>query len=384
MRLDDIAYKNVRRRKRKIIFPLLGIFLAVATAVGFYTITSEAAASLASTFDEIGANVMIVPGEETALSYGGVTVPGVGSESSYLNTDDVIKINTIEERASIAFVAPKILSSTQIDGYDVLVVGVDFPQELQMKRWWRYYGERPRGVRDVLLGKRVAALLQVEPGDSLVIADEEFTVSAVLAEQGTEEDDFVFMQLLTVQDMFGLDGKLSFIEVAAYCTTCPLPEIVRQISEALPHARVTALAEAVKSREELIDRFFAFSLVSTFVLMVTAALIVFITMMSAIKERTREIGIFSSLGYRRRHIFEIILTEVAIIGLTGGLGGYFAGFYLAGKLAPYLLETTVKGSFNPLIAFASVLSALFLALAAGAYPAYRASAIDPIDALRHV
>ncbi|MBS4021166.1 MAG: ABC transporter permease [Dethiobacter sp.] len=384
MRLDDLAYKNICRRKSKIIFPLVGILIAVTTAVSLFTITREAAVSLADTFDEIGANIMIVPLEVGAFSYGDVVIPGAGGEMSYLETEDVIRINTIEERDSIAFVAPKILTPAEISGQQVLVVGVDFPQELQMKRWWRYYGDRPRGVKDVLLGSRAARSLGLGPGDSVKIEGNEFTVTAVLEEQGSEEDDFVFMQLLTVQDMFGLDGRLSFIEVAAYCTTCPLPEIVRQIGEALPNARVTALAEVVRSRQEVVDRFFSFSVVSVILLSLTAALIVLVTMLASIRERTREIGIMRSLGFRRRHILEVILTEVALIGLAGGAGGYIAGSYMSLKLAPFLLDLTLKSAFNPALAYFSVLGALTLTLAAGAYPAYKASSIDPITALGHI
>lgn len=384
MRLDSIAWDNLRRRKGKTIFLLLGMVVAMATVVTVYTITSAMRLQLADTFDEIGANIMVVPREGAGFSYAGVTVPGAGGGTP-LSNDDIIAINNIPNRQNIAIVAPKVLGlAAGENGQQVPVMGVDFPYELELKRWWTFQGVAPTGVNDALLGSRAAARLGKRPGDTLVLGGRTFRVSAVLDEQGTEEDGLVFLQLLPAQKLLGQENRLSLIEVAAYCTTCPIKEIVRQINVALPHARATPLAEAVRQRQEVVDSFTYFAYAVGIVVLLAGALVIFLTMLSSVNERTLEIGIFRALGYRRSHVFEIVLTEAVAVSLVGGGLGYLAGMLAARWLGPGIAQMQLSITWNPLVAGLAVLAAVLVGVLASAYPAARAAGLDPAEALRFI
>ncbi|KKM11274.1 ABC transporter permease [Clostridiales bacterium PH28_bin88] len=383
MRLDSIAMNSLRRRKVKMLFLVLGIVVAMGTVVTLYSITTAMNRELADTFDEIGANIMIVPKEDDTFSYGGVTLPGAGGGAALAN-DDIIAINTIKNRENIALVAPKLLGLLEYQQDKLMVVGVDFPYELKLKRWWQWQGNKPTAVDDLLIGAHVAENYGLKPGDLMRLQGRQFKVAAVLAEQGTEEDGLVFMHLLKAQELTGQSNRLSFIEVAAYCTTCPIEEIVRQITEKLPHARVTALAEAVKARQEVIDRFTGFTYAVSAVIVLIGALVVMLTMMSSVTERTREIGIYRAMGYRRSHVFEIVLTEAVIVGLVGGVLGYLLGMLAAQALGPGIAQMKISIPWNPLLGGVVVIAATGLGVLASAYPATQAAKLDPAEALRFI
>ncbi len=386
MRLDSIAWNNIRRRKVRGFFIALGIALAVATVVAVYTSTMAMKLELADRFDEIGANILVVPDlNNYAMSYGGITVAGANMDTlGYLENDDVVRINGIHDRESIATVAPKTLAFMEVNGAELLVVGVDFPAELQLKKWWSFRGEEPRRVDHVLLGAGIADKLGLQSGSELSVAGESYQVTAVLEPQGTEEDGLIFMQLLTVQRLAGLEGKLSLIEVAAYCTTCPLPEIVDQIQHVLPQAKVTALREAVLAREMVIDRFYYFAVAVGAVLFAIGTLMVVVTVTGSVNQRTKEIGILRAIGYRKSHVIEIILTEAVLLGFVGGLAGYLLGMGAAKILAPTMAGMQVAISWNPLLGVATAIGAIGLSLISSSLPAIRAAALEPVDALRHI
>ncbi|MHB1420311.1 MAG: ABC transporter permease [Bacillota bacterium] len=385
MRLDSIAIQSLRRRKSKMFFLILGMIIAMGTVVTLYAITTAMNRQLANTFDEIGPNIMVVPqGEGQAFSYGGVVIPGVAGTDRPLNNDDIIKINTIKNRDNIAYVAPKLLGLTQYRGDNLTIVGVDFPYELKLKKWWRYTGNQPFKQEDLLLGSKVAARFGWKPGDDVVLKNQNFRVAAVLEPQGTEEDGLVFMTLLSSQTLLDKENQLSFIEVAAYCTTCPIQDIVGQIGEKLPGAKVTALAEAVKVRQETIGRFTSFAYAVSVVVVLVGALVILLTMMASVNERTREIGIYRAIGFRKGHIYEIFLTEAGIIGIVGGLLGYVAGMLVARIAGPAIAQMQIQIDWNPLIAGSTIIIATIVGLLSSAYPASQAANLDPAEALRFI
>ncbi|WP_366923599.1 FtsX-like permease family protein [Metallumcola ferriviriculae] len=385
MRLDSIAINSLKRRKVKMAFLLLGMVVAMGTVVTMYSITTAMNQELANTFDEIGANIMVMPkNDDLSLSYGGVNIPAGNGEGSMLTNNDIIKINTIPNRDNIAFVAPKILGLAEFNGQDLMLVGVDFPYELKLKKWWQYRGEKPVAVDHLLLGSTVAKKYGKDPGDSMEIKGRKFKVAAVLEPQGTEEDGLVFMHLLTAQDLLGKKNKLSFIEVAAYCTTCPIDQITTDIEKSVPGARATALAESVRARQQVIDRFTNFSFAVSLVVVLIGALVVMLTMMSSVSERTAEIGIYRAMGFRKSNIFEIILTEAGVIGIVGGVLGYVVGILAAKLLAPGIAQMQISIPWNPLIGVTVVLIATAVGILASAYPAIQAAKLDPVEALQYI
>jgi putative ABC transport system permease protein len=126
--------------------------------------------------------------------------------------------------------------------------------------------------------------------------------------------------------------------------------------------------------------------------LLVAALGIINTMVMAISERTREIGIMKAIGASNRDIRRIFLGEAGFIGLVGGVGGLLIG-WLVTLIAGFALRMYLRGQGveASMITFpmpwwlilASIAFATLVALAAGIYPARRASRLNPLEALRH-
>lgn len=117
--------------------------------------------------------------------------------------------------------------------------------------------------------------------------------------------------------------------------------------------------------------------------MLVGGLVVLVTMMGSIRERTSEFGIFRAIGFRRSHLIQIVLLEAAIISAIAGLAGYGTGLGAAKVFTPLFSESlTVTVPFDPVLAGGVLLLALVLGLASSAYPALMAARLDPNEALR--
>lgn len=410
MNLFDIAIKNLNRRKAKMLFTVIGMLIGITTIVAVSTITDAMNVDLGDKFDQVGANIIIKPkSDELSLSYGGVAVSGVSIESGQLDSSVPERILKIANRDNIAAIAPKLITGTEVEGKSALIVGVNFIPELTLKSWWNIRtvsepegtnppkdktettSERPRKrslpkleSNDVILGKNAAARLAKNPGDKITINGQEFSVWGVIDLVGSTVDDSIHMDLGKVQEVFKLDGQLSFIEVAALCTSCPIEDIIMQVQAELPEAEVVAVREAVKAREDTVERFSVFAKGVGIIVLAIGSVVVLLTMMGSINERTREIGIFRAIGFRRSHVFLVILSEGIILSLIAGVLGYLMGMSLASILGPSIAQMEVKIAWDWFFGIQAIAIAVLVGLTASIIPAFRASKLDPAEALRHI
>ena len=361
-----------------------GLMIGVATVVALTAITTTLRADIANKMDQYGANILIVPeANDLSLSYGGVTVASAAFDVGELTIPDLEQIGTIKDAASVAIIAPKLLGTTTVGGQDVLVAGVRFSDEIRLKQWWHVsQGMEPAAMGDALLGSRLAATLGLGPGDAVQIEGQKFQVVGVLAENGSQDDDILFIDLAAAQQAMGKPGLVSLAEVAALCNACPVEEMVDQISGVLPQARVTALRQAVRLRMDTVGQLERFALAVSAVVVAIGSLVVLTTMLGSVAERRQEIGLFRALGFRRSHVMRIILSEAALVSLAGGVFGWLLGMGAAVVLAPHLAGVTEPVIWSPWLALAALGGALLVGLLASLYPAQNAARLDPSIALR--
>lgn len=384
MRLKDISINNLRRRKGKVFFLILGLTIGITTVVALISLTRMMKEDIANKLDEFGANILITPRtDDLSLSYGGLNIGGVSIDTQTLKDSDISKIREIEVRENISTISPKLIGVVEIEGKRVPLMGVNFEEELRLKRWWRIHGIKPKGGDEVLLGNEVAVRLFKSTGDSLQINGRKVRISGVLDETGSQDDFLIFSDLSFVQETMKKPGVLSLIEVSAYCNTCPIEEIVRQISAKLPHAKVMAIKQTLMTKMEALDHFKKFSLGISIIVLLIGSLIVFTNTMASVNERKREIGIFRAIGFRRSHVVRIIFLEALIVGLIAGIVGYALGLGVSHFIGPII--TGVKGghiSIDPLLAIGAIFLSSLIGILSSAYPAIHASKMDPTIALR--
>ena len=413
MRISSIAFANLNRRRGKALFLVLGIAIGVGTVVALATLTRSIQNEIGDQLDRFGANILVLPQSDTlALDYGGVPVSGVAFDVHQLSNDDISRIRQIPYKGRLSAVAPKTLSYIEVNGQKAVLAGVDFKNELKLRRWWRIEGAVPASDSDVLIGFEAAkslGLLQPKsdgntaspssgnshhsnmPEDQfwlsvaqIGIAGSEHHVAGVIHATGGPEDKMIFGNLQHVQQLSKRQGQVDVIEVSALCKDCPVDEIVGQIRQVLPHAKVSAIQQAVKARMEMVDRLSRFSTVVSLVVILIATLMILTSMTGSVVERTREFGVLRAIGFRRWHIIHGLILEVVVVSALGGVVGWILGFGGSWIALPYFTEVAAAPEPRPWVLVAAVLTAIAVSVVASLYPVSRASRMDPADAVRSI
>ena len=383
MRLRTVAFSNLRRRKSRAAFLVAGLLVGIGTVVALLTLSQALTVQAQNNLETFGANIIVAPQTDgLSLTYGGVTLGGVSVGAQDIKQADLARISTIPNSRNIAIVAPELLGAVSVQGRQGLLMGVQPENEFDLKKWWSVDGRPPRNGHELVAGSAAAAALRLRKGAVLSVDGRPFTVTGMLRPTGSQDDNLLITDLAAAQGVLHKPGRISMIQVAALCSNCPVEKIVAQLGGVLPGTKVTAMQDKVKNRMHAIDQFRSFSWIVAGVIIGIEALVVFVTMMGSVNERTREIGIFRALGFRRLHVTGLILIEAAVASLLAGVLGYLAGMGVSYALLPLLAGDGVAVTWAPALAGGAVGLAVLIGAVASLYPALRASRMDPTVALR--
>lgn len=385
MTLRTIALKNLTRRKGKMALIVFGLALAVATLISVTSIIGAFQGAVDEQLNEYGFNIVIfAKAKEVLIQYGDMTIGTVGSYKAPVLGEDAVARVAAEAGAGgrIRGYSAKLLDVAEVKGKRVLMAGVDFAAERRIKKWWMLEnGAYPRADNEVFVGQGAAEKLKLAPGDDIALKGGVLRVAGILMETGSQDDELIFGNLEHLRKVADKPGQITLIEVAAKRTE-DADGLVKSLGRALPGATVQSVKEAVDFKANTLGHLIKFGFGVTAIVTLISAVIVFTMMASAVNERRAEIGIFRAIGYRRRKIASIILTEAFILGVIGGLVGYLFGFGLA-QLLPVVSRGAVAViTPNPLLIIVAMALASGIGIAGSLVPAWRAANLDPVEALK--
>jgi putative ABC transport system permease protein len=244
----------------------------------------------------------------------------------------------------------------------------------------------------VILGAEAAQTELRQPGDrfhspaTAATAARTLRVAGVLARSGTTDDSLFFVPLPAAQAMFGQPGRLSAIAVRLKDPA--RGAAVAERLQRVPGAQVVTMTEMLGTFLNLVGAVRTLVLSVGIVAVAISVLLVFNTMLASVLERTSELGVMRAVGASRGALFRLVAAESLLLAAGGGLLGL-----LLAAVGGRAVEGVVKGLL-PLappeallhltapVGGLSLLLAVAAGLAAGSYPAWRASRLEPAEALR--
>ena len=240
MNILTIPLRTMRKKWVKTLLLLLVFTLSVVSIVSLNYVSRVVGESLEKKLTAYGANILVMPkSEKLTVSYGGFSMGDMLMGVTDLRESEVEeKIRSIGYRDRISVIAPKLVAMTKVDGVTVGVVGVRFDREKVLKGYWAMQGAFPVTENGILAGSKAAEKLGLAVGDSVELGGRSAVVSGVIEPTGSDDDSVLFAGMEFTQAVFGQADHVSFVEVSALCSGCPIDEIVAQIVEKLPDTEI--------------------------------------------------------------------------------------------------------------------------------------------------
>jgi len=402
----QVALRSLLANKLRSGLTMLGIIIGVGAVIALVAAGAGAQAQVSEQFESLGSNMLVVsPG---AVSFRGISMGGGSAES--LTNDDVEAIARLASAASA--IAPEYSAWSQQVVYgnkntQTTVLGVT-PEYPAVRNW---QVERGRFIESLditnqakvaVLGATVAEELfegtLVDPlGKMVKINRQNYQIVGLMAAKGVggfqNLDDQVFIPLSTAQLKFGGAGNTSLGGINVQVVSPEKMERAQaELTAILRASHGLAQGQAddftVQDQTQIVETMQEITGTFTVLLGSIAAISLLVggigvmnIMLVSVTERTREIGIRKAVGAKRRDIMAQFLVEAVVLSFLGGLIGVLAGYGGAQVITPLM------GGASAVVTTNSVAMALGVSLAVGLffglYPAGRAAALHPIDALRY-
>ncbi len=402
LNLLKIAYKAIILNKMRTLLTMLGIIIGVASVITMLAIGEGSKESIRTTISSMGSNMITIrPGADDR---GPARGSGGNVQTLTLNDFEAIK----EQSELLSYITPMVNSSGQIisgsNNWPSSIYGV-YPEYLDIKVVGLQSGsmftdaEVKTASKVALIGQTVVDNVfpngEDPVGQMIRFNNIPFKVIGVLEEKGEntfgqDQDDIVIAPFSTVQKRILAIDYLNQI-MASAISEDDAPEAVEQLTDILriQHKLLDNEEDdfTVRSMEELISTFSSTSEMLTVLLVAVAGISLLIggigimnIMYVSVKERTKEIGLRMAVGGKGSDILMQFLIEAILISITGGLLGVLLGLGATVFIENFLNWPTSVAMYSIIISFAvCAITGIFF----GWYPARKASALDPITALRY-
>jgi putative ABC transport system permease protein len=398
-----IAFRALVRNKMRAALTMLGIIIGVSAVIAMVSIGQGAQASVQAQISSIGTNLLFV--SAGAQNVGGVRSGAGETGTNTLTVEDLEAIG--REVPSVSMVTPAVNTRTQLifgnQNWNTQIQGVNeqFPE---IRKWnvqdgvFFTDGDVRTAARVLVIGQTIADNLfpGMDPiGQTLRVRDLPFRVVGVMVRkgqdaQGRDQDDTALAPYSAVQKKILGSERVQIAYVSAisqeatFTAQEQITELLRQrhnLGGNEPNdftvRNMTDIAEAANETNSIMTMLLA-SIAS--VSLLVGGIGIMNIMLVSVTERTREIGIRMAIGARSSAVRTQFLIESVVLSLTGGMVGILLGLVVS-FLIPQMLGWPTMVS-TPAIVGSVVFSAA-VGIFFGYYPARKAAALDPIDALRH-
>jgi putative ABC transport system permease protein len=384
MNILTIPVRNLRRKSLRTILLVFIFTIGILSMVTINNISQSVGEGLEKKLNQFGSNILIYPKNETlSVSYGGFDLGSLSYNVKYLSGSKVINsVKNIELQKNISVVAPKLIVLHNYLEQSIVIIGVDWNEEVKIKNHWVIDGNLPSEPWGILSGSGIADYYGFGIGDTVRLGSSDYRVTGILHQTGSDDDKVLFMDIAHLQGISGKTDLVNFVEVAALCSGCPIEDIVTQISVKLPYTDIRTLQSVVRQRMSAVGFVNRLASIVSLVILLTASFMIALFMFASVNERKEEIGVLRSLGFSKFAVFKIFCFEALFIGMISGILGYIFGYLVGIKVIDLMhFGEDVRIYFNISQFMLTVVIVVGLSVAASLIPAWKASKVDPSHAL---
>jgi len=398
-----VAFRALQRNKMRAALTMLGIIIGVSAVVAMVSIGQGAQAAVAAQIDSIGTNLLFV--SAGAQNVGGVRSGTGDTGTNTLTVEDLEAIK--REVPSVSMVTPTVNSRGQLVAgnmnWNTSIQGVS-EQYPEVRKWMVQSGEfftesdvRTAG-RVLVIGQTIADNLFAggDPiGQTVRVQNLPFRVIGVMVrkgqdQQGRDQDDIAFTPYTTVQKKILGSPRLQIAYVSAvspdatYTAQQQITELLRQRHKLNANDpddfTVRNMSDIAQAANETNNTMTLLLACIAGVSLLVGGIGIMNIMLVSVTERTREIGIRMAIGARSSAVKSQFLIESIVLSLMGGTVGILLGVGVSLAIPRMLGWPTL---ISTMAIVGSVVFSIAVGVFFGYYPARKAAALDPIDALRY-
>ena len=370
--------RSLGRRGATFFVALVAITGGSAVAATMLTLKSDLRAKMTRELRRYGENLALVPAEDR---------PGATLDEAMLRralgdggAPVLLARGEIEPAAKGSGAG-----ATATHALPAAILGVDVAAHRRLHPFWRVDGSWPADDAGALVGSALAGRLGLAPGDRVVLrlesAGEPLTLRvAGRVRTGEAEEDQVFVPLRRLQEITGLEGRVSLATLFAAGGEAEVGAAGRRLEREVPGAQARPLRPIASAQGAILDRLDRMTLFMTAIILALAALCLGTTLFTLVVEREAEIGLMRSLGADDGDVARVVLGEVTILGLAGGTIGCLCGAASARLLGWRLFDAAIDLRLAVVPAVLGI--ALGVSWLAVLIPLRRALRIRPAAALR--
>jgi putative ABC transport system permease protein len=398
-----VAFRALVRNKMRAVLTMLGIIIGVSAVIAMVSIGQGAQASVQAQIESIGTNLLFV--SAGAQNVGGVRSGTGDSGTNTLTAEDLEAIK--REVPSVSMVTPAVNARSQLvfgnTNWNTSLQGVN-EQYPDIRKWTVQSGDFftdadvRTAARVIVIGQTIGDSLfaGMDPvGQTVRVQNLPFRVVGVMVrkgqdQQGRDQDDIAFAPYTTVQKKVLGSPRLQISYVSAisqdatYTAQQQITDLLRQRHKLTPNEandftvrNMTDIAEAASETNNTMTILLA---CIAGVSLLVGGIGIMNIMLVSVTERTREIGIRMAIGARSSAVRSQFLIESIVLSLTGGMIGILLGIIVSLAIPKMLGWPTLVSA---IAIIGSVVFSVAVGIFFGYYPARKAAALDPIEALRY-